>query len=63
MGKNGRRGASPLVYLTEDERRALMAVIKVPRDRAMVRLAMRHVSAPCDRCDPPPRARAATRAT
>ena len=30
------------MYLTEEERRALMGVIKVPRDRAMFRLAMEH---------------------
>ena len=42
MGKNGRRRAAPPVYLTEDERRALMAVIKIPRDRAVFRLAMDH---------------------
>ena len=28
------------MYLTEDERRALMGIIKDPRDRAMFRLAM-----------------------
>ena len=42
MVKNGRRGAGAPVYLTEDERRALMAVIMVPRDRALFRLAMNH---------------------
>ena len=30
------------MYLTEDERRALMGIIKDPRDRAMFRLAMEH---------------------
>lgn len=36
-----KRGGAP-VYLVESERRALMGVIKVPRDRAIFRLAMEH---------------------
>ena len=42
MVKNGRRKAGQPVYLAKDERQALMGLIKVPRDRAMFRLAMEH---------------------
>ena len=38
-GKRRRRSEPPL-YLTEEERGALMAVIKKPRDRAIFHLAM-----------------------